>query len=192
MITQNREEIRPAKQEHYFNLEQIYSKMDYGDRIRMQKIKGYALTLVNYIQRNRLFVKHTGGDFFAFADQVFAFALLACSEEEIDCLIWPDIEPEALEGIRNILRYRRVWWDGTNAQKGERGERIPFVARIEPLAERYEELLREQPYKISDGNANVLEQIQKEAGTRFQPELVQAFVNCGSILQKLDIEFGAL
>lgn len=192
MLTDNKEDVKPAVTKRYYNLEQIYSKMAYEDRLRMQRIRKYALALAGYIQRNRLFVKYTGGEFFSCADNIFSYTLLDCAGEDMDRLIRPEVGRETLKQIKNIMKYRDVWWDGTNAPAGEKGEGIPFSARLAAVAIRYEELVREQSYEPDLGNGAIIEVIQAEAGTRFQQELVLVLANCRSILQKLDIEFGVL
>jgi HD-GYP domain-containing protein (c-di-GMP phosphodiesterase class II) len=62
--------------------------------------------------------------------------------------------------------------------RGKQGEEIPLFGRIVALADVYDALSSRRCYKEAwDGN-EVLAAIREEAGKQFDPELVEAFMNC--------------
>jgi diguanylate cyclase (GGDEF)-like protein len=59
-------------------------------------------------------------------------------------------------------------WDGTGFPEGLAGDDIPHGARIVAVADAYEALITHMPH------AQALEELQREAGTRFDPTVVEA------------------
>jgi putative two-component system response regulator len=67
-------------------------------------------------------------------------------------------------------------WDGTGYHRGLRGEAIPLVGRITSIADVFDALTSVRPYKKAWPIQDAVTLIQREAGTSFDPELVQRFV----------------
>lgn len=66
-------------------------------------------------------------------------------------------------------------WDGTGFPRGLKGREIPLNARIIAVAGRYDTLLNDSPDGVKDSD-QVLEELQKEAGTRLDPHIVDVFI----------------
>lgn len=64
-------------------------------------------------------------------------------------------------------------WDGSGYPKGLKGEEIPRAARIIAVAECYDSLLRG---KTAVSKEEAVQRIMSQAGSRFDPEVVKAFV----------------
>jgi putative two-component system response regulator len=67
-------------------------------------------------------------------------------------------------------------WDGTGYHRGLKGETIPLVGRITTIADVFDALTSVRPYKKAWPVEDAVKLIQREAGTSFDPELVQKFV----------------
>ncbi len=66
-------------------------------------------------------------------------------------------------------------WDGTGFPKGLKGNEIPLLARIIAIAEYYDGLTNELN-KFKKSKTEVIEDIKKESGLKFDPKVVEIFV----------------
>jgi len=66
-------------------------------------------------------------------------------------------------------------WDGTGYPEGLAGESIPIEARIVALADFYDALTHERPYKRAWTPEETMEEILKQRGRHFDPRVVDAF-----------------
>jgi len=82
---------------------------------------------------------------------------------------------EMLELADCILAHHERW-DGTGYPRGLEGEAIPRVARILALADSYDAMTSERPYRNALTEEEVLAQIRNNAGTQFDPEIAKIFV----------------
>lgn len=67
-------------------------------------------------------------------------------------------------------------WDGKGYPRGLRGQAIPKVSRIIALAESYDVMINGTPYQEPLSKAEALEEIGRNAGIRFDPEIAQVFL----------------
>ncbi len=67
-------------------------------------------------------------------------------------------------------------WDGTGYHRGLKGEEIPLVGRITSIADVFDALTSLRPYKKPWPVEDAIKLIGREAGTSFDPELVQKFI----------------
>jgi putative nucleotidyltransferase with HDIG domain len=88
-------------------------------------------------------------------------------------------DSELLEVAERIVRHHHERWDGTGYPDGLAGEDIPTVARIAHVADVFDVLVHERPYKDSWSTEAAAEEIKGGAGTQFDPEIVQAFLDLG-------------
>ncbi len=94
------------------------------------------------------------------------------------------IGADILEGSYfNILQLARVIalshhekWDGSGYPEGLAGEAIPIEARIVALADFYDALTHERPYKRAWTPQETLEEIVRQRGVHFDPQIVDTFV----------------
>ncbi|RQD73511.1 MAG: diguanylate cyclase [Candidatus Syntrophonatronum acetioxidans] len=68
------------------------------------------------------------------------------------------------------------WWDGTGYPRGLKGKEIPLLARIAAIADAYEVMTHGRPYKQPLTREEALSELKKGAGTQFDPELVEVFL----------------
>lgn len=67
-------------------------------------------------------------------------------------------------------------WDGKGYPQGLKGEQIPFLARIFAVADVWDALTSERSYHKAMSFAKALDTIRSEAGTHFDPQVVDAFI----------------
>jgi putative two-component system response regulator len=68
-------------------------------------------------------------------------------------------------------------WDGSGYPRGLSGEDIPLQGRIMAIADVYDALVSERPYKKPYSHEQAVDIITRDAGTHFDPTLVEAFLN---------------
>ena len=66
-------------------------------------------------------------------------------------------------------------WDGTG-YFGLRGETIPLVGRIVAVADVFDALTHERPYKPAWSLTQAIDEIQSQRGRHFDPQVVEAFL----------------
>jgi len=67
-------------------------------------------------------------------------------------------------------------WDGSGYPAGLKGEQIPLPARIFAVVDVYDALTSDRPYRKAWAKEKALEHIRSEAGTHFDPRVVEAFL----------------
>ncbi len=82
---------------------------------------------------------------------------------------------ELLEVAERIARSHHERWDGTGYPDGLAGDAIPLSGRLVAVADVFDVLLHERPYKEEWSLADAAEEIRRGAGTQFDPQVVEAF-----------------
>lgn len=81
-----------------------------------------------------------------------------------------------LNAALEIPRCHHEKWDGTGYPDHLHGEQIPFAARLFALADVYNALITDRPYRRAWARQDAVKYIQSEAGRHFDPQLVPEFV----------------
>jgi diguanylate cyclase (GGDEF)-like protein/PAS domain S-box-containing protein len=67
-------------------------------------------------------------------------------------------------------------WDGSGYPMGLSGESIPIISRIIFIADSYDVMTNERIYKKAMSKEKAIKELRKYAGTQFDPELVENFI----------------
>lgn len=81
-----------------------------------------------------------------------------------------------LPGVAQIIRYHHEAWDGEGYPDRIRGEEIPLPARILAVVDAYQAMLSDRPYRAALTPSEAAEEIRRGSGTRFDPRVVEAFL----------------
>ncbi|MCU6791462.1 response regulator [Paenibacillus sp. WQ 127069] len=68
-------------------------------------------------------------------------------------------------------------WDGTGYPQGLSGETIPIEARIVALADFYDALTHERPYKKTWTPQEAITEVENQRGKHFDPQIVDVFID---------------
>jgi len=83
----------------------------------------------------------------------------------------------SLEKVLPIIRHHHERWDGGGYPDGLRGEKIPLLARVLQLADAYDALTSERPYKPAYSSESAIETLISEANGGWRdPQLTELFV----------------
>ncbi len=85
-------------------------------------------------------------------------------------------EIEELAEVASIVRHHHERFDGKGYPDGLRGEAIPLFSRILFILDAYEALASDRVYRKGMGREKALEEIKKNAGTQFDPQMVKIFL----------------
>lgn len=67
-------------------------------------------------------------------------------------------------------------WDGRGYPRGLKGEQIPLLSRIITVVEAYDRVLNRGEFPLKDQKLAALDVIEKGAGTQFDPQIAELFV----------------
>ncbi|MCL4474612.1 MAG: HD domain-containing protein [Nitrospirae bacterium] len=93
----------------------------------------------------------------------------------------PLIGVEILGGFRQLqdvilgIKYHHEWWDGGHSLLGLKGEDIPLMARILTVADCFDAMSSDRPYRRRKARDETLKEIISLSGKQFDPEVVEAF-----------------
>jgi len=83
--------------------------------------------------------------------------------------------PQLVPIARDIL-YHHERWDGTGYPKGLKGKEIPILSRIISIIDAYDVMLSDRPYRKALSKEEAIQELKENAGTQFDPELVERFL----------------
>lgn len=84
--------------------------------------------------------------------------------------------PQLNDVLPGVLHHHERW-DGRGYPHGLAGEKIPMIARLIALADSFDAMSSSRTYRKAMSRSMVLEEIRKNAGTQFDPDLVPAFLS---------------
>jgi HD-GYP domain-containing protein (c-di-GMP phosphodiesterase class II) len=67
-------------------------------------------------------------------------------------------------------------WDGTGYPRGLTGERIPLAARIFAVADVWDALISDRPYRKAWTAHQARDYIREQSGKQFDPRVVEVFL----------------
>ena len=85
-------------------------------------------------------------------------------------------EHPLLETARIVALTHHEKWDGSGYPRGLKGKSIPLVGRIVAIADVFDALTSERPYKPAWSEVEAVEFLRRESGRHFEPRLVELFI----------------
>jgi len=84
-----------------------------------------------------------------------------------------------IKQLKNIIpgvKYHHEQFDGTGYPEGLKGEKIPILAKIVSVADTYDAMTTDRPYRKGLSKELAIKELRRCSGTQFDKEVVEAFV----------------
>jgi putative nucleotidyltransferase with HDIG domain len=81
-----------------------------------------------------------------------------------------------LHNLYKLILYHHENYDGTGYPEGLKGEQIPMGARIIHVADAFEAMTSNRPYRQSLGKDEAIKRLNQSSGRQFDPKVIQAFM----------------
>ncbi|HVP91782.1 MAG TPA: HD domain-containing phosphohydrolase [Terriglobales bacterium] len=107
------------------------------------------------------------------------FALIKEHPSRGESILRPVIE---LKDIAKVVRAHHEHYDGTGYPDGLKGREIPLGARIMAVADAYDSITSERPYRKAASHRYAVKEIIRCSGAQFDPEVVEHFLAVGNSL----------
>lgn len=83
--------------------------------------------------------------------------------------------PDLLDVAAGVLHHHERW-DGSGYPCGVKGEDIPVAARIVALADAFDAMTSDRPYRAALSTGEARDEIARQAGSQFDPQLAREFL----------------
>lgn len=81
-----------------------------------------------------------------------------------------------LRELYKLILYHHEHYDGNGYPDGLKGEQIPLGARILHVADAFEAMSSDRPYRLSLGRKEAIARLLEGSGTQFDPSIITAFL----------------
>jgi PAS domain S-box-containing protein/putative nucleotidyltransferase with HDIG domain len=82
-----------------------------------------------------------------------------------------------LRHLLPVIKHHHERVDGRGYPDGLKGNEIPFLSRIICVADSYDSMTSDRPYRAALGKEHAIAELKKHSGTQFDPDIVEAFLN---------------
>jgi len=89
-------------------------------------------------------------------------------------------------GVINVSKHHE-WWNGKGYPMRLRGENIPLPCRMMAVADAFDAMTSERPYRLPLSLHEAVCELERCAGEQFDPKIVRVFIN--EVLQKSQLDF---
>ena len=87
----------------------------------------------------------------------------------------------------DIIKHHHERYDGTGYPDGLAGEEIPLGARIIAVADTYDAIISDRPYRAGLSREVALQRIIEQKGKQFDPQVVDAFLEVMGVTSSISI-----
>lgn len=79
--------------------------------------------------------------------------------------------------LSDYVLYHHERWDGGGYPRGLKGKYIPIQSRMIAIADSFDAMTSERSYKASMSKKEAIEELRKNAGSQFDPQMIPVFIN---------------
>jgi putative nucleotidyltransferase with HDIG domain len=81
-----------------------------------------------------------------------------------------------LEDAISGVKYHHEKYDGSGYPEGLKGDKIPLIAAIISVADSFDAMTTDRPYRRALSKEEAVEEIRRGSGRQFNPQIAEAFV----------------
>jgi HD-GYP domain-containing protein (c-di-GMP phosphodiesterase class II) len=78
--------------------------------------------------------------------------------------------------VSEAIRHHHEWWDGTGYPDGLAGTDVPLVARVIGVADAFDAMSSDRPYRKALSRETAVSELRRYAGIQFDPDVVVEFL----------------
>jgi len=82
---------------------------------------------------------------------------------------------ESLKEVSKIIRHHHEWYNGEGYPDGLTGEEIPLGSRIISIADAYQAMTSDRPYRKAFSKEKAIAELERGAGSQFDPKTGSQF-----------------
>lgn len=90
-----------------------------------------------------------------------------------------------LEGVREAVLHHQERYDGKGYPSGLKGNDIPLLSRIVSIADAFDAMTSDRPYKKKMSFMGAMDEIEKNSGTQFDPLLCAIFLKYRNSIEEI-------
>ncbi len=90
-----------------------------------------------------------------------------------------------LESVQDAVLHHQERYDGTGYPQGLKGRDIPLLARIVSVADAFDAMTTDRPYKPKMSFKEAMDEIEKNSGSQFDPEVCNVFLKYRNTIEKI-------
>jgi HD-GYP domain-containing protein (c-di-GMP phosphodiesterase class II) len=187
------ERVLQSLQETYIatmkSLAQVIEAKDRTTRGHLDRTQAYGLALARRIAPDLVATPNLGYGFFLHdIGKVGVPEHILCKEGPLTGEEWTVMRNHPVVGAQiiapitfltgavELIRHHHERFDGSGYPDGLRAEEIPLAARIFAVADSFDAMTSDRPYRGAMRVDRALAEIDGGAGTQFDPEVVRVFV----------------
>jgi ribonuclease P protein subunit RPR2 len=187
------EQVLESLQESYLatmkSLAQVIEAKDLTTRGHLDRTQAYGLALARRIDRALVQSPTLGYGFFLHdIGKVGVPEHILCKRGPLTPQEWEVMRRHPLTGAQivapisflgdavGLIRHHHERFDGTGYPDGLRRDQIPLAARVFSVADSFDAMTSDRPYRGALGVEGALAEIEGGAGSQFDPEVVRVFV----------------
>ncbi len=90
-----------------------------------------------------------------------------------------------LSDVKDAVLYHQERYDGSGYPKGLKGKQIPLLARIVSVADAFDAMTSDRPYRSRMNFEDAMDEIERNAGTQFDPDVCAAFLRYRHTIEEM-------